>query len=125
MANNPNDLRINFKFWIETTEGLSILGEGKWQLLKAIKEHGSLKSAIQKMGYSYRQTWDNLRKIEEKLQVKLIDKSRGGEKGGQTVLTPQGEKLVDFFDHLYNETEPYFREKSEKMQIELRKIFES
>jgi len=77
------------------------------------------------MGYSYRQTWDNLRKIEEKLQVKLIDKSRGGEKGGQTVLTPQGEKLVDFFDHLYNETEPYFREKSEIMQIELRKIFES
>jgi len=50
MANNPKDLRINFKFWIETSEGISILGEGKWQLLKAIKVHGYIKKRNSKNG---------------------------------------------------------------------------
>jgi molybdate transport system regulatory protein len=99
-------LKLNYKFWIETSSGLSLLGEGKWQLLKAIQETGSLKAACEKTGYAYRQTWESLKNIEEKLGFNLIEKTRGGEKGGQTKLTPKGEKIVDFFDRLYLQVEP-------------------
>jgi len=105
MEVNRLHLRLDYKFWIETENGVSLLGEGKWKLLKAIRETGSLKAAVDQMGYTYRQTWEKLNNIEEKLGFKLIERSRGGAKGGETVLTRKGEKIVQFFDKLYGEVD--------------------
>lgn len=122
MAMNDYHLKLNYKFWIETDDNISILGEGKWKLLKAIKETGSLKAATEKMGYAYRQTWENLKIIEEKLGFNLIEKSRGGSTGGLTVLTDKGEKIVDFFDKLYSELDTDIRQKFDKMLDDLNDI---
>ena len=70
-------LNLKYKFWIETMDGESIMGEGKWQLLKAIHDHGSLQAAVKSMGYTYLQPWENLKYIEEKLGFKLLEKTRG------------------------------------------------
>jgi molybdate transport system regulatory protein len=122
MTEKPTGLKLNYKFWIETQTGLSVLGEGKWKLLKAIRDTGSLKAAVEKMGYTYRQTWQNLKDIEEKLGFKLIEKSRGGEKGGETVLTSKGELIVAFFDKLYADVEPGLKKSFERMVEDLHKI---
>ena len=124
MNAKPQKLHLRFKFWIETDASVSVLGEGKWQLLKAIKETGSLKAAVEKMGYSYRQTWQNLKNIEERLGFKLIEKQRGGKMGGKTILTPKGEKIVRFFDKLYNDREPELLEQFDKVMDDLNKIIE-
>jgi molybdate transport system regulatory protein len=115
-------LKLNYKFWIETQSGVSLLGEGKWKLLIAIRDTGSLKAAVEKMGYTYRQTWQNLKDIEERLGFKLIEKSRGGEKGGETVLTSKGELIVAFFDKLYADVEPELNKSFERMVEDLHKI---
>jgi molybdate transport system regulatory protein len=117
-------LRLNYKFWIETDNKVNILGEGKWKLLKAIRETGSLKAATEQMGYAYRQTWENLKKIESKLGFALIEKSRGGSKGGETVLTEKGEKIVEFFDKLYGEMDDEIRDKFNKMLTDLNRIID-
>ncbi len=123
--NQPNNqLRLNYKFWIETNNNVNILGEGKWKLLKAIRDTGSLKAATEEMGYAYRQTWENLKTIESKLGFTLIEKSRGGVKGGETVLTEKGKKIVEFFDKLYDEMDAEIRLKFESMLEELNKIVE-
>jgi molybdate transport system regulatory protein len=113
--------QLKYKIWIESNDGESLLGEGKWQLLKAIKHYGSLQLAVRKMGYSYRQTWSNLKKIEEKLGFQLIEKHRGGEMGGKTVLTQRGEELVSFFDELYQQSSSgfsrYLVENEEKLNM--------
>ncbi len=124
MSPKPQQLHLRYKFWIETDASISVLGEGKWRLLKAIKETGSLKAAVGIMGYSYRQTWQNLKNIEERLGFKLIDKQRGGKKGGETLLTPKGEKIVQFFDKLYEEIEPGILSHFNKMMDDLNKIVE-
>mgnify|MGYP001206505399 CR=1 FL=1 len=113
---------LKYKFWIETEDEISILGEGKWHLLKAIRDTGSLKAAVEQMGYAYRQTWDNLKKIEERLGFALIEKSGGGVYGGQTVLTPKGEQLVAFFEKLYNQVDPVIQEQLSNLQDDLNKI---
>jgi molybdate transport system regulatory protein len=96
---NPfSDINLNYKIWLSTTYGESIMGDGKWQMLKAIEKHGSLMAATEAMGLTYRKTWDNLKKIENVLGVRLLDKSRGGTGGGTTSLTPEGKKLVRAFD---------------------------
>jgi molybdate transport system regulatory protein len=119
---NEDYMKLNFKIWIESDEGLSILGEGKWKLLKAIRETGSLKAAAEEMNFAYRQTWENLKTIEEKLGFKVVDKTRGGESGGKTVLTPKGEQLVDFFEMLYRDIEPRMQESFLKMVQKLNTI---
>ncbi len=120
--NKQPEFRLNFKCWIERTSGESILGEGKWRLLKAIQASGSLKAAAEEMGYAYRQTWENLRTIEDRLGFKLIEKSRGGSGGGRTTLTRKGEMIVAFFDRLYGEIEPGLQKHFEKMVQELEQI---
>lgn len=106
MPKNYKKLKLNYKIWVETDSHVSILGEGKWKLLKAIKETGSLKAAVESIGLTYRQTWTKLKNIEKKLGFPIIDKTRGGAEGGQTTLTTQGEKIVEFFDKVYHEFEP-------------------
>ena len=124
MNSKPQKLHLRYKFWIETDASISVLGEGKWLLLKAIRETGSLKAAVEAMGYSYRQTWQKLKDIEERLGFKLIDKHRGGDKGGETMLTAKGEKIVQFFDKLYEEIEPDLLKQFNNMMDDLNKIIE-
>ncbi len=116
--------RLNYKFWIETKKGEGILGEGKWKLLKAIRDTGSLNAAIESRGLAYRQTWDKLKKIEQQLGFKLIEKRRGGREGGSTVLTPKGERIVAFFDHLYDKAENDMKRLFDEMIDELEDIME-
>jgi molybdate transport system regulatory protein len=122
MSDSPVKLKIDYKFWIKSDSGESIMGEGKWILLKNIKDTGSLKAAVEKMGYTYRQTWENLKNIEEKIGFKLIEKSRGGAKGGQTVLTQKGEDIVAFFDKFYQNIKPVIESEIAEMQNELDRI---
>lgn len=116
--------KLKYKFWIEDESGEGILGEGKWLLLKAIRDTGSLRAAVDDMGLAYRQTWDKLKKIEDQLGFKLIERSRGGAKGGSTTLTEKGERIVSFFDHLYEKTEADMENLFDEMIVELKKIME-
>lgn len=122
MSTANQALKLNYKIWIETDQGESILGEGKWRLLKIIHDKGSLQAAVDEMGYTYRQTWANLKRIEEKLGFKLVEKSRGGEKGGHTVLTAKGKRMIAFFDRLYDQVEPDINNLFNEMVEELNKI---
>jgi len=100
-AKEMNDLKLRYKIWIETPDHKGILGDGKWLLLKAINETGSLKEAMAKLDLSYRKTWNNLRRIEQMLGFPVVEKTRGGIKGGKTVLSPQGKTIVKAFDKFH------------------------
>ena len=95
------DIRFNYKIWLSTNDGINLLGDGKWKILKAIEEHGSLMAATEALGITYRRTWGDLKKIENQLGFQLLEKSRGGKDGGKTYLTKQGKLLVDAFDEFH------------------------
>jgi molybdate transport system regulatory protein len=97
-----NDFSLKYKIWIETADNEGILGSGKCKLLKSIAETNSLKSAMIKHKLTYRKTWDNLNKIEQLFGFPVIETKRGGKTGGQTVLTPQGQAIVDAFDSFHS-----------------------
>ena len=115
MDKRIKNLKFNYKIWLETTDGKNILGDGKWELLKAIQETGSLKSAIEKLGLTYRKTWDNIKKIESKLGFPLINPTRGGSDGGSTELTPEGEKIIEIFNQFHSEHDKLFKETCSKI----------
>jgi molybdate transport system regulatory protein len=90
--------QLNFKIWLSTPSGKGIMGDGKWQILKAIDKYGSLRAATNALGLTYRRTWGDLKAIEEEFGFPLLEKSRGGADGGKTALTPEGKNLVHAFD---------------------------
>lgn len=85
-----NKLRPKFKLWLSTNKDEGVFGDGKWRLLGAIEQGGSLRSAAKSLGISYRKAWGDLRKAERCLGVSLVEKSRGGSAGGETRLTRNG-----------------------------------
>ncbi|HQO50126.1 MAG TPA: LysR family transcriptional regulator [Bacteroidales bacterium] len=120
--NTSKGLRLKYKFWLETEVGENLMGEGKWLLLKSIRDTGSIQSAVKDRGYAYRQTWDNLKKLEERLGFPVIHKIRGGEQGGHTRLTEKGELIVSFFDSLYAQAEPELERVFQQMMAQLQRI---
>ena len=96
-----NKVKPQYKIWLSTETGEGIMGDGKWQILKAIENTGSLMAATESLGLTYRRTWGDLKKIEEQLGFQILEKNRGGKDGGKSTLTPEGKRLVEAFDHLH------------------------
>lgn len=99
------NFKLNFKIWLSSPNGKGIMGDGKWQILKAIEKHGSLVAATKALGLTYRRTWGDLKAIEEEFGFPLLEKSRGGTDGGKTELTPEGKNLVNAFDAFHTKVD--------------------
>ena len=87
-------LAPHVKLWLSSGAAEGAFGDGKWRLLEAIERGGSLKAATESLAISYRKAWGDLKKAEESLGLKFIEKRRGGSEGGETHLTKEGKKWV-------------------------------
>lgn len=116
-----NNLKYNFKVWISTKNDEGIIGDGKWQILKAIDRLGSLRAATNELGITYRRTWNDFKKIEEYLGFPLIEKARGGKNGGNTTLTREGRTLVKAFDKLHSSIDGHIEKAFREFSKELKK----
>jgi len=111
------DVFLKFKVWLENTNGESILGNGKFELIDYIDQLGSLKAAADKMGISYRKAWGMMREAEEKLGFCLTDKHRGGQHGGNSVLTAEGKILIEAYKELLQEFDDAIHQITKKFLI--------
>lgn len=119
MESKYSSINLNYKIWLETADEQGILGDGKWILLKAIDETGSLKAAMEKLNLTYRKTWNNLQQIEERLGFPILETTRGGADGGNTCLTEEGRKIVRAFDNFHNEFDALIKQAFDKFKQEL------
>ena len=93
-AGNMKKLRARCKLWLNSTDIDGIFGDGKWRLLEAIGRTGSLSAASESLRISYRKAWGDLNKAQDALNTVLVEKQRGGNMGGSTILTGEGKKWV-------------------------------
>lgn len=70
-------------------------GPGVSTLMRLVREQGSLSAACKEMHMAYSKAWKIINKAEEDLGFALMEGTRGGERGGRTVLTPEGEEFLD------------------------------
>jgi len=92
-------LEVKSKIWI-TISGKAFLGDGRCRLLKAIDSEGSINSAAKKLGIPYRRAWSYIDAMEKRLGARLVIRSKGGSKGGETTLTPRARKLINLYEDL-------------------------
>lgn len=102
---NLKKLKAKFKLWLSTKDSEGVFGDGKWRLLQAIENTGSLSEASESLNISYRKAWGDLKKAQECLNKPLVEKHRGGIQGGQSALTEQGKKWLKAYTRFRNDIE--------------------
>jgi molybdate transport system regulatory protein len=94
---NENSIEVKAKLWLEK-DSRFILGVGRAEILRRIKETGSLAKAAKSMGMSYSHAWSEIREISDAAGGPVVETSRGGTSGGSSRLTDLGERLLKSFD---------------------------
>jgi len=74
--------------------GHPLFGPGKADLLEGIAASASIAQAASRMKMSYMKAWLLIQHLEERIRTPLVQKSRGGNKGGGAALTPAGRALL-------------------------------
>lgn len=98
------DIFLDFSIYLKNIkDGHPILTEEHFELLLHISELGSLMASAEKMKISYRKAWGLVRESEKTLGFSLIEKHRGGKEGGNSILTPDGKKLIEAYKKLRSE----------------------
>ena len=82
------------KLYISSVKIQGIFGDGKYLLLKAIKDSGSIQEAAGKLKRSYRKAWGDIKVAEKGFGRALVVRTRGGKNGGSTILTDFGIQLL-------------------------------
>lgn len=76
------------------------IGRGKVQLLRAIRDQGSISAAARSMGMAYRHAWLLLDELNRCFAEPVIVSTMGGPRGGGATLTAWGEELIERFDEM-------------------------
>ncbi len=84
---------LKLRIWLEK-DGRFIVSEGRAELLRKIKDSGSLSEAAKEMGMSYRHAWGVIHTISQNAGGEVVHSARGGKQGGLTTLTPFGEEVL-------------------------------
>jgi molybdate transport system regulatory protein len=71
-----------------------IVGPGKIELLKAVRDTGSIAAAARTMGMNYKRAWYLLDTLNKGFHQPVFEASTGGRGGGGARLTALGETLI-------------------------------
>lgn len=90
---------MSIKFYREG----KVFGPGAAQLLRGIRQWGSLQKAAASMGMAYSKAWKILRELEHNWGFSLVRREAGGRDGGGSRLTERGEALLDGYEAFMEE----------------------
>jgi molybdate transport system regulatory protein len=90
-------LRPAFRLWMEDGKSEVMLDQTDALLLRRVGETRSLTQAAKEAGISYRNAWERVKVMEEKLHRRLVVTKVGGKTGGGATLTEDGNRLLKEF----------------------------
>jgi molybdate transport system regulatory protein len=92
---HPRHLGVKAKFWL-TLGPRTLFGDGKAQLLEAVDELGSLRSAAESMGMSYRHAWGLVRELDRAAGFAFLEHSGSGPRT-RLRLSRDGRRFIDAY----------------------------
>ena len=99
----PAGLDLRMRFRIFCGEDIA-LGLGKVQLLKLVRETGSVRQAAAQMEMSYMRAWVLVRTMNQCFKKPLVNLARGGSQRGGAHLTPTGEIVLKLYERVERES---------------------
>ena len=98
---------LDIKMWL-VKDGRFIMSGGRARLLGRIRETRSISKAAKEMGMSYRHAWGILHRIAENAGGDIVTSSRGGKRGGETMLTALGEEILREYENRVHSLQSQF-----------------
>jgi molybdate transport system regulatory protein len=92
-----HSLKPAFRLWMEDGKNEVMFDQTDAFLLRRVDETHSLTEAAKEVGISYRNAWDRVKVMEEKLHRSLVQTRVGGKTGGGATLTKEGSLLLQEF----------------------------
>ncbi len=99
MRISHNGLEIRSKIWIER-DGEPVFGRGRIFLLRGIEKYGSINQAAKMINISYRKAWSFIKAMEERLEMRLVERRSGGRNGGGAGLTRDAKIFLERYESL-------------------------
>jgi molybdate transport system regulatory protein len=109
---SPN---VRGHIWIEGREG-TFIGWGRVNLLKQIREHGSITKAAKSMEMAYRHAWDLVDSMNRQSKKTFVEVVAGG-KGGGARVTEEGEKAIRLFQQFATDFQVFLERQQKKLQF--------
>jgi molybdate transport repressor ModE-like protein len=98
-----NDLVIHPDIKLTFAAKTRFFGPGTVMLLKEIETTGNVREACANCGFSYSKGWTIIRKSEQVLGYKIVERQVGGQSGGSAKVTANGRALMKVYEELYEE----------------------
>ncbi len=108
-------MKTKIRVTLTTNEAEKFYGPGVQDLLKGIREQGSVKEACAAMELSYSKGRRILKHAETALGYRLVDRRQGGADGGSAVLTKDAEEFMDRYEALNASVSSYAQKKLEEL----------
>ncbi len=102
---------IKAKLWLES-DSKCVIGKGRAELLKKIKELESLSEVAKSMNMAYSHAWSEIKEIENVVGSPVIKTSRGGNNGGGSYLTEIGEEILKIFENEKESLDDYISKRN-------------
>jgi len=110
---------------VELSSGLTleILGqpfllEKRIELLRAIKENGSISKAAKAVPMSYKSAWEAIDVMNTLSTEPIVERETGGKNGGGTTVTPYGLKLLETYKVLKEEHTHFLQRLAEVANVQ-------
>lgn len=103
LTGKPGKLRVELKVQLGTDE--IFFDASSAILLEMISITGTISAACRAMHISYTKGWKTINMLEEKFQIKILERNIGGLEGGGSQLTKEGQKLLRAYNGMLRELE--------------------
>lgn len=97
---------VEGRLWLSRSRQ-GFLGQGRLELLRNVGELGSISRAARAMGMSYKAAWDAVDAMNNLSAQPLVERVRGGKRGGATRLTETARELLGVFAAMQHEHERF------------------
>lgn len=112
---DPARYRVNGRLWIEGPDD-RFMGIGRLELLRHIRQQGSISRAAQAMNMSYKRAWELVSSINAQATEPLVSTQTGGQRGGGARLTAAGERAVAAFEELQARFQAFILEETARLR---------
>ena len=76
------------------------IGPGKAALLQSVRDSGSIAAAARAMDMDYKRAWSLIESLNRAFDTPLVERVRGGARGGGATLTPFGLEVLTCYQQI-------------------------
>lgn len=106
------DLQISI-----SRDGKMLLNPERVQLLRSLQQSGSLNSVSQNLSMSYNKVWKMIHTMNSLTQNTIVEKVRGGQGGGGTILTDFGRLILSEYDAIEMQVAIFQKQMNTEIQL--------